>query len=361
MSATATVTVVSFRSAFRNLSSAMGSPRFFHTATLLQKGKVLIAGGSSSADTSGLPTNALTTVELYDQATRKFTATGSMKAPRYYHTALLLQNGRVLIAGGQNSTGTLATAELYNPVFGTFSTISPPMSTRRIFHTATLLSNGQVLIAGGSSAVDKAPVAINTAELYDPATGTFPTVLSLIDSRFDHTATLLVNGMVLLAGGIGSGGVFPFPQIFTSANNGITTLKPLITPRRQHTATLLKDGRVLIAGGVDNNLTSIAASEIYSGFFIASGSMNTARRGHVAALLLDGTVLISGGESAAGTFLNSAENFDPTAPGVFSLTALPMGVARAHHTATLLQNGRLLITGGINSVSTILNSAELFE
>lgn len=366
MSAKATVTVVPFRSAFRNLSSAMGSPRFFHTATLLQDGKVLIAGGSSSADTNGLPTTALATAEVYDQATRKITATGSMNTPRFYHTATLLQSGKVLIAGGQNSTGTLDTAELFNPAFGKFSTVSAPMSTPRTFHTATLLPNGQVLISGGSSSPDTAPVAVATAQLFDPTNNSFSTDISMINSRFDHTATLLADGTVLLAGGIGNGGVFPFPQIYTPVTNGITQLlTPLLTPRHQHTATSLADGRVLIAGGVGNNLTFLAAAEIYSGFFTATGSMNSGRSGHTATLLLDGTVLITGGEAAAGTFLSSAELFDPTAPGLFSPITQPMGAARARHTATRLDSGRVFVTGGINVLSTggsnALNSAELFE
>jgi len=155
-------------------TGSMTDFRYGHTATLLNNGQVLIAGGYDG----GAVTDS---AELYNPATGTFTATASMTSPRYGQTATLLKNGQVLIAGGDDGDSDTDSAELYNPATGTF-TATGNMTDSRSEHTATLLNNGQVLIAGGSDDT-------SSAELYDPATGTFTATGRMTTVRDGHTAT----------------------------------------------------------------------------------------------------------------------------------------------------------------------------
>jgi hypothetical protein len=169
----------------------MTDDRQLHSATLLANGKVLIAGG---VITSGAWRNS---AELYDPATGTFAMTGSMFNSRYSHSATLLTNGKVLIAGGFHGSFINA-AELYDPTAGTFSNTGG-MSSPRAYQTATLLPNGKVLITGGQNGG-----ALNSVDLYDPAAGTFSPVSALTVPRYYHTATLLPSGRIFLAGGYGA-------------------------------------------------------------------------------------------------------------------------------------------------------------
>ena len=206
----------------------MIAPRFIHTTTLLFDGRVLITGGDSSYAAS---TNAESSAELFDSVAGTFVLTGSMTTPRDGHSATLLPNGKVLIAGGGpriNGRGySLASAELYDPATGTFSATGS-MTVERLFHTATLLNDGKVLIAGGLRIViggSPSDVTFPTsAELYDPATGTF-TPTGDTHGRFVDTATLLADGKVLITSGNPRGGP-------TSAPPNSTTLRPANSPLR---------------------------------------------------------------------------------------------------------------------------------
>jgi hypothetical protein len=174
---------------------------------------VLVAGGSLVAAGSGSKPTA--SAELYDPKTGNFSPTGSMNVARVGQTATLLDDGRVLMVGGDGPSGPLASAELYDPKTGRFSQTGP-MATMRISHTATLLPSGQVLITGGADSDDDGLAAniLATAELYDPATGTFTPAGSMETRREDQTATLLANGRVLIAGGI-DGSPPPSPLMTT--------------------------------------------------------------------------------------------------------------------------------------------------
>src|SRR5688500_8873242 len=168
----------------------MNDERAAHSATLLPDGKVLIAGGFREEGTTEV---AIASAEIFDPVTNTFTPTSDMNEPRNGHTATLLPNGKVLLAGGWNQQGRTATAELYDPLTGTFEYTGSLMAPRQGL-TAILLNNGQVLIAGGDSARNTPQL---TAELYDPATETFTSTGTLKDGRFGHTATLLSDGKVL--------------------------------------------------------------------------------------------------------------------------------------------------------------------
>ena len=219
-------------------TGSLNTAREDHTATLLNNGKVLLAGGFDGSN------SASATAELYDPAAGTFSATGNLNTAREYHTATLLNNGKVLIVGGFDSTNSAtANAELYDPVAGTFSPTGS-LNTARGYHTATLLTNGKVLIAGG---VDSTNSVSASAELYDPVAGTFAPTGSLSAAREYHTATLLNNGTVLLAGGF-NGSVLASAELYDPTAGAFTTTSNLNVAREYHTATLLNNGTVLVSG-----------------------------------------------------------------------------------------------------------------
>jgi hypothetical protein len=185
------------------LTGSLNNARYYYTATFLNNGLVLMAGGVAS---NGNPT---TSAELYNPAAGTFTATGSLSTARANFTATLLNNGDVLVAGGYNNPNSiyLSSAELYSPSSGTF-TATGSMSNARYYQGATLLTNGMVLIAGGGGCNGTGCTGANLAgaELYDPNAGTFTTTGSLNVARYDPTMTLLPTGNVLVAGGSNSSG-----------------------------------------------------------------------------------------------------------------------------------------------------------
>jgi hypothetical protein len=330
-----------------NSTGSMGSPRQSHTATLLKTGKVLVAGGESDLDA----TTTLGTAELYDSESGMFSPTGSMTSPRTKHVATLLLDGRVFVVGGLDANGNaLATAEIYDPGTAKFSSTSD-MKGPRVEHTATLLDDGKVLVVGG---LDANGNALLTAEIYDPGTGKFSPIIALQDARARHTATLLNTGNVLVAGGDNSTGELITAELFDPSSQSFTlTTNDMTVQRARHTATLLNDGKVLLAGP---DLTA----EIFDpsiGTFTVTGSLpsTSGRSGTTATLRPDGTVLVAGGQYSvfscglgSGIFTQSVAEADLFNPGTGSFSQTSnMSELRSQHTATLLANGRVLVTGGI--------------
>jgi N-acetylneuraminic acid mutarotase len=306
-------------------TGSMSTNRYGHTATLLTNGKVLVTGGLSFS-------GWLSSSEIYDPVTGSWTTTGPLAAAREYHTATLLPDGKVLVAGGltgPTNSVTISSAELYNPISGTWTTTGS-MTTNRYAHTATLLPNGKVLAVGGNNL----GVGFHrTAELYDPLLGTWTATGSMLNYRFQHTATLLPNGRVLASGlGIGA------PSLYNPLT-GTWTDVPGPDPGASATATLLANGKVLIAGGSYGTPTAEAELFDYAiGTWALAAPMATARDGHTATLLPNGRVLVA-------SFTNS-ELYNPIT-GTWANTG-PLNSGRYNHTATLLLNGKVMVAGGIN-------------
>jgi len=350
-----------FQHGFR-LTGTMVQPRGYHTASLLATGHVLVTGGNDASFPNDAPTAS---AESFDQTTQTFMATASMNAARAHHTATLLcdlsattcSNPQVLIAGGENSepASALATAELFDPITGTF-TLTGSLLAPREQHTATLLGDGKVLIAGGDNRVQLSA----SAELFDPNTGTFTAAGSLNTPRGNHTATLLRNGKVLIAGGLdANNAVIGQAELYDPAAGTFTATGNMVDPRYLHTATLLTSGKVLIVGGEGAN-AFVAPPEIYdpdTGAFMTTGTLVTSQwLPGFAVLLLDGTVLVAGGEDldSSNPVPKYAELFDPTT-GTFSETGgLQIGADRdAVMTALGKSSAALALVTGENEVAQL--------
>ena len=322
------------------LTGSLTTGREYPTATLLNNGTVLIAGGDNSA--------ALASAELYNPATGTSTATGNLNNARYLHTATLLNNGMVLIAGGYGAGGVGATAELYNPATGTF-TPTGSLNTGRDYHTATLLNNGMVLIAGGYNSSGS---IVASAELYNPTTGTFAPTGSLNAARAGHTATLLNNGMVLMAGGNSAAGAVGIAELYNPATGSFShTTGNLTTARWSHTATLLNNGLVLMAGGYNGSV--LASAELYDPVaetFSTTASLNAARSSHTATLLNNGLVLMAAGFNSSLNPSSSAELYEPETLTPANLESIAVTPATA--TISPGTNQQFIATGTFSDEST---------
>ncbi len=344
-SASSTVNVIS--SGFRPTGS-MHDARSAATATVVS-GRVLVAGGDGCLFFYYYGLCPLFTAELFDPATGTFTSTASMFVRRSFHTATLLSNGKVLLAGGGSGGGSGLSAELYDPTLGSFL-VTGNMTVARSSHTATLLLNGNVLIAGGQGISG----SLSSSEEYNPASGTFSAKGNMTSPRAQHTATRLGNGKVLIVGGV-SQTPLASAELYDPATGTFAATGSMAAQRSGHTAVVLPNGNVLVAGGA-NGQSILASAEIYdvaSGIFTPTSSMMAARSSHFAIPLVSGKVLIAGGISDSPMDF-TAELYDPLT-GLFSQTG-SLGRGRIFAAATLLPDGSVLVVGGSD-----LNSAEIYK
>jgi hypothetical protein len=290
-----------------------------------------------------------------------------MNHARAYHTATqtatLLFDGRVLVAGGAGPRpGTfpfpgLASAEIYNPGTSNWTTTGN-LNDGRLLHTATLLSDGRVLVTGGwPDHTDRGP--LSSAELYNPATGNWTRTVGMHENRVGHTATLLFDRRVLVVGT--QRGNPNSAEVYDPAMGNWSVTGSTTTPHFGfHTATLLPTKRVLVAAGFDGLNHVSANAELYdldTGTWTATGSLATERHDHTATLLRNGKVLVTGGANDDG-ILASAELYD-LATGSWTPTG-SLNVARWRHTATLLCDGTVLVAGGISRQSPV-PAAEIYD
>ncbi len=362
--------------------------RAFHTASLLADGTVLVTGGYDNNDAP------LATCEIFDLTTSRWRPTGRMATARGHHAASVLPNGEVLVVGGttrgiSDVDHTTATAEIYSPVTGTWRA-GEPLRTSRAFHTAAALLDGSVLVAGGYHGAHN---QVGDAERFDPTSGQWHVAGTLEQARAGHTATLLENGHLLVAGGE-SGGIYElFPlggaELFDPGTETWTGVGDSAEPPfTGHSAARLQDGRVLVSGGLTGLDVDPAGSRPWtaldtagwgpnphpgsSSWLVYTPAMPNARFLHTEALLADGTVLAIGGmfggamDGRGATGLSLVDQYTPGTPGRpderGAWTSAPsMLEPRAAHTSTMLQDGSVLVSGGIDFVDGgVLDSAELY-
>ncbi len=373
-------------------AAPLGTPRAKHTATLLPGGQVLVAGGCEICAGPG-PT-FLKSAELYDRqggAAGAWIDAGEMGVERAEHTATLLADGRVLVAGGHRLTGSgeleaLAGVEIYVPGAGAGEWTSPAaLAEARSIHTATLLPDGRVLVAGGFTGTsgETDPYGypgeqLGSAEVFDPATGGWTPAPALTDPRAGHTATLLPSGRVLVAGGFivrpdGDVDMLRSAEIYDPATGQWAPAAPLLDQAGRHTATLLPSGKVLLAAGERSQAgLDTFSAQLYdpaadSWEFAADlafpsdpATNNNPRPNfgrhayHTATLLPSGEALIFAGTQpvtiTGTTYLG--EYLDVYHPATDTWTRFPrdivgLGDRRRFHTATLLPSGEVLAAGGL--------------
>jgi hypothetical protein len=355
----------------------MAADRYGHAMTVLADGRVLVTGGADYKGSRGIDSSA----ELWDPATGRWAGTAGLGTPRIAHTATLLSDGRVLVAGGLNAgllgafiqspdaTVAIASAEVWDPATGRFSDAGA-MLAGRSNHVAIALADGRVLFVGGSQTGRTGARFLDSAEVWDPRTASFSAAGRLPRPVVEATMTLLADGRVLLIDGEEA-------SLWDPATSQWSAAGRLLSPRAGHTATLLADGRVLAVGGSACDGCAIeATAELWDPAtrkWSAGARMAWGRQRHTAARLPDGRVLVVGGHGGGGAvsnerFVATAELWDPASGRWTPAGRLQTG--RSEHTMALLPDGGVLIAGGLRAaghrpegsqVFTTLASAEVWR
>ncbi|MDQ6615223.1 MAG: hypothetical protein M3083_10855 [Actinomycetota bacterium] len=347
-------TVVAPRGSWSPIA-AMPTSRGTATAVVLRSGQVLVAGGGVGA----IP---LAGAELFDPDSRQWRSTGSMVEARRGHRAVVLADGHVLVVGGIAQGRLLASAEIFDSAIGSWKPVAA-MAIPRLGFSLSLMGDGRVLAAGGitSTAADGSADAIrplSSAEIYDPAAARWMAAPSMEVGRFDHTATVLDDGRVLIAGGLGPGpsagdatAALGSSELYDPASNTFQPSGDLGQGRANHAAVLLDDGTVLAAGGITGETPgmSVRSAERYDprdGAWAATGSMTQARSGETLTRLRDGRVLVAAGDIVVGPSrhsLVSAELYDPQRGSWWSAGA--MSCPRSQPAAVALADDALVLGG----------------
>ena len=313
-------------------------PRAVHTATALPDGRVLVAGGCTDPGCE----SATATTELFDPATRRFAPGPRLSRPRVGHVAVSLRDGSVLVLGGWSGATPTASAERF--VRSRFVAAASMLTPRGGF-TATRLRDGRVLVVGGTTGSETAA----SAELYDPASGRFAATGSLARARNAHTATLLRDGRVLVVGGSDGADVLRTAEVYDPKTGRFAPAGTLRAPRHKHAAVALRDGRVLVVGGSDvrDSRGRYRASELWSPAtrrFRAAPALREPRFKLPDAVvrLPTGEVLVAGG----------GDTVERYRPGGRFVVAGKIGEPFMFATATVLQDGRVLVAGGYDESIT---------
>lgn len=345
-------------------AAPMATRRSGLAATLLNDGKVLVSGGLSNDNPGGLSLK-LPTCELFDPPSNSWMPTGAMSLERSEHTAVKLNNGKVLVVGGGTQI-----AELYDPATGNWNSAGSAPAAEKL--TATLLENGRVLVAGGYNG--RTPSA--DSRIYDPTSNSWSETGPLINHRHSHTATLLRDGRVLIVGGMLEapfGSVVVGSEIYDPATGTWNAAAPPAFPRSRHHARVLPSGKVLLWGGRESSGQYPKISEIYdpsSGVWSATGSPTRFRGTFSSAVLEDGRVMTAGGDEdsfdgPSGSC--AAEIYDEPAGGWISTA--PLSVPRIGFPMVPLADGRVIAVGGNGLLlesyaaqsSTFNSSAEIYD
>ena len=359
----------------RNPSSISVS-RTDHTATTLHDGRILIVGGFRNLSHLGMITEA----EIYDPSSDTWTLISSMLIGHLGHSATLLNDGNVLVIGPEWGGGghLRRIVDLYNTSSGKWS--SAGETIQQTFHTASLLNDGGVLIAGGWLEFWNASRA---SVIYEPSSQKWFSSAKMNQPRAVHTATLLNNGKILVTGGAGgmTKPALSSAELFDYQEETWKIAASMENERSLSTATLLKSGKVLIVGGHDSEGIPIPSAEIYdpeNDNWSTVSDMNESRVFHTATLLNDGRVLIMGGSPQPlakdrwlnvfdarlgilrkGETLASVEIFDPVSETWTNLEDMEM--ARQSHTATLLDDGKILVVAGTTAEGELSSFFELYS
>ena len=330
------------------LTGSLTTPRFDHTLTLLANGKVLAAGGRTQNVT---PVVHFNTAEVYDPVTEQWTPTGPMNDYRFQHTATLLSDGRVLVAGGfggvqigstANAQSVVDTAEIYDPATNTW-TLTDNLNVRRALHTAERLPDGRVLVAGGRTCNLPPPATCNftfvtnTAEIYDPATGQWRLTGNLSAPRHTTGSVVLLDGRVLVPAGFqGTGTPSNGGDVYNPATGTWSPIDPLNFARSRQGAMLLQDGRVMVALGFPANQTTEIYHPVANDWSFAAPLTGFSSRFNFAyATMPNGKVLIAGGQTNPPSALTTrTDEYDP-ATNTWS-TQAPMN--HTHATSSSLSN-----------------------
>lgn len=331
--------------------SDMKVPRTGHTATLLRDGRVLVAGGNFERELQGsgefhaIPPGSRG-AEIFDTATGRWSFTAAMNRGRRGHAAVLLDDGRVFVVGGESSYAYRflpgGTAEIYDPAADTWSPTSPmSMYQARFALAATRLADGRVLVTGGGD-LDGWSFG---AEIYDPSTDSWSLTPGLAEARFGHTASALDDGRVLVVGGVdNNSGAALGPEMLDPLSRSSEPPAAMFSKRVGHEASPLSGGRLLVSGGSASPQTDIydPASARWS----AGSELATNRAYHAAIPLADGSVVLLGGADLTEEQPVPLASVELWREGAASRALAPLTQPRWSHTATLLPDGSILVAGG---------------